>query len=309
MQSTLSGVWATMVTPYTDNLMIDYSVLKPLIEWYRMNGVTGLFAVCQSSEMFFLSREERVLLARNSVKFAEGMPVVVSGNTADSLDEQIEEIKAISDTGIDAFVLIANKLAKQGEPDSVWRMAAERILKELPHLDFGIYECPYPYKRLMSPELLHWCASTGRFLFLKDTSCDTKQIKAKLDAIKGTQMRLYNANTPTLLTSLRDGAAGYSGVMANFFPKLYALLCKEWAMYPELAERAQYLAGMAALLERQVYPINAKVFLASEGIPIKPFSRSRSLSDFTSSCYLEILQAKRTLSPLVDSLCKTILTA
>jgi 4-hydroxy-tetrahydrodipicolinate synthase len=306
MHSILGGVWATMVTPYNDESMIDYSALKPLIEWYHMNGVAGLFAVCQSSEMFFLSRDERVLLARNSVKFAEGMPVVASGNTADRLDDQIEEIKAISDTGINAFVLIANKLAKQDEPDSVWRVSAERVLEELPGLDFGIYECPYPYKRLMSPELLRWCASTGRFLFLKDTSCDAGQIKAKLDAIKGTRMRLYNANTPTLLSSLRDGAAGYSGVMANFFPKLYALLCKEWTEYPELAERAQDLAGTAALLERQSYPINAKVFLASEEIPIKPFCRSRELSDFTSSCSLEIMQAKRTLSPLVDSLCKTM---
>jgi 4-hydroxy-tetrahydrodipicolinate synthase len=120
-------------------------------------------------------------------------------------------------------------------------------------------------------------------------------------------MKLYNANTPTLLASLRDGAAGYSGVMTNFFPKLYAFLCEVWPGNPVLAEQAQDLAGTTALLERQSYPINAKVFLASEGIPITPFCRSRDLSDFTYSYGLEIMQAKRSLSAQVNALCRAVL--
>jgi 4-hydroxy-tetrahydrodipicolinate synthase len=32
-------------------------------EWYIASGCSGLFAVCQSSEMYFLSEEERLELA------------------------------------------------------------------------------------------------------------------------------------------------------------------------------------------------------------------------------------------------------
>ena len=53
------GEWPTMLTPFRDG-KVDYPALAELIEWYIAHKVSGLFAVCQSSEMFFLSKEERV---------------------------------------------------------------------------------------------------------------------------------------------------------------------------------------------------------------------------------------------------------
>lgn len=52
-----------MLTPFRDGA-VDYPALEALVEWYIAHGVSGLFAVCQSSEMFFLSLEERVGIAR-----------------------------------------------------------------------------------------------------------------------------------------------------------------------------------------------------------------------------------------------------
>ena len=40
-----------------------------------------------------------------------------------------------------------------------------------PGVPLGIYECPAPYHRLLTPEMLAFCAGSGRFLFIKDTSC------------------------------------------------------------------------------------------------------------------------------------------
>ena len=48
-----SGIWPTMITPFSANGTIDYEGLEYLIEWYIREQVSGLFAVCQSSEMFF----------------------------------------------------------------------------------------------------------------------------------------------------------------------------------------------------------------------------------------------------------------
>ena len=44
----------TMITPWTDDLTVDWATLDKMIEWYIASGCTGLFAVCQSSEMFFV---------------------------------------------------------------------------------------------------------------------------------------------------------------------------------------------------------------------------------------------------------------
>lgn len=58
------GVWLTMITPFTAQNTIDYGGLTQMIEWYLQNQVDGLLAVCQSSEMFYLSLNERIELAR-----------------------------------------------------------------------------------------------------------------------------------------------------------------------------------------------------------------------------------------------------
>lgn len=55
-----NGVYPVMLTPFTENNEVDYEALGKLIDWYIEKGVNGLFADCQSSEMFFLSLEERV---------------------------------------------------------------------------------------------------------------------------------------------------------------------------------------------------------------------------------------------------------
>lgn len=58
-----NGVWPVMLTPFTDDNEVDYGSLEKLVNWYIENGVAGLFADCQSSEMFYLSLEERVKIA------------------------------------------------------------------------------------------------------------------------------------------------------------------------------------------------------------------------------------------------------
>lgn len=269
------GAWVTMVTPFRDG-KIDYPAAEALVEWYVENGVDGIFAVCQSSEMFYLSLEEREQLGRFVVEKAAGrVPVVVSGHISEREEEQIEEISRMAKTGADAVVLVTNRLASEEEGDDVLKKRLERLLDAVPECAFGLYECPYPYKRLLTPELLRFCASTGRIGFLKDTCCDEGQIREKLEAIAGTDFQLFNANTATLLQSLRDGAAGYCGVMANYHPQLYHWLVRNTGA--KEADEAQALATVCSWAERRQYPRNAKYHLGLCGVDMtlecrKPFA-------------------------------------
>ncbi len=291
METIPNGVWPTMLTPFTAADQLDWPGLEQLIEWYIGKKAAGLFAVCQSSEMFHLSLAERVKLARAVTETVRGrIPVIAAGHIADSLAEQIEEIRQIAAAGIDAFVILSNRLARADEPDAVWRENAERILNQFPDLQFGIYEASYPYKRLLAPELLAWCAATGRFLFLKDTSCDLRQMRQKLAAVRGTRLKIFNANSATLLSSLQSGIAGYSGVMSNFFPDLYIWLVANWARNPVAAATVQDFIGAASLVERQAYPVNAKYSLQREGLPIAIHSRARDARQFSPAERLEVEQ-------------------
>ena len=99
---------------------------------------------------------------------------------------------------VDAVILITNRLAKEEESDEVWLANLQALLDKLPsQVPLGFYECPYPYKRVLSPKVTRWCAESGRFFFLKDTCCDIQQIKEKLDICRDSNLKLYNANTST----------------------------------------------------------------------------------------------------------------
>lgn len=291
MKEIQNGVWPVMITPFTEDNKIDYNQVLKLLEWYARQGVAGIFAVCQSSEMFFLTKQERYELAKFIISHVpKGMGVVASGHVAKTLKEQVEEAKAVIDAGVDSYVFISNQFAKEGESEDEAKKGIETLITQIPAESFGIYECPFPYKRVLSAELLKFCADTGKFSFLKDTCCDLSQLKAKTEAVKGTGLKIYNANAATLLESLKMGCAGYSGVMANFHPDLYVWLCNNYAKEPGKAEEMQNFLGAASLVECQVYPVNAKFHMRLEGLEMSVLCRTRDAEELTMSKQMEIRQ-------------------
>ena len=268
------GSWPTMITPFKDTA-IDYEALGRLVDWYIDNGAEGLFATCQSSEIFFMSLNERKKLTKFIKDKAEGrVPVIASGHTSYDLSDQIQELNEFAACGVDAVILISNRLASPQESDDVFLERLDTIVNALPKdIPLGFYECPFPYKRLLTPKIIQYCVSSGRFYFLKDTCCDIRQIEEKLKLLKGSNMQLYNANTATLVDSLKRGAAGYSGVMANFQMKLYAWLTKHWMDNESLTQEVQSFLTICSFIEMKNYPANAKCFLNLLGVPMSEFAR------------------------------------
>ena len=275
-----------MITPFTEDGTIDEPAVLRLLAWYEQQGCNGVFAVCQSSEMFFLSLEERVHLARLCVEHAGGLEVIASGHVSDTPEAQFREVQAIWDTGVKAVVLVTNRFAAQDEDDDIWIERASALLKAVPDATFGIYECPYPYKRLITEKTLSWMISTGRFTFIKDTCCQEAMIRERLKLIEAMTpsgshpIQLYNANTMTLLASLRDGAAGFCGVMGNFHPFVYSWFYRFYAQEPEKAERVQSMLTLLSLLESFCYPVCAKKHFQDLGIPMSLRTRSKDPSLF-----------------------------
>ncbi len=292
MKTINPGVYPTMVTPFTDDNKIDYNGVKQILEWYEKKGTDGIFAICQSSEIFYLTFEERLeLLKFVMANKPEGMCVVASGHTSDDLDVQIAEAKAFIETGIDAYVFISNRFAKADEDDDVLLKNMEYVANALPDIPLGVYECPYPYKRELSPYVMGKMAESGKYMFIKDTCCDLNKIQAKLDAIKGSDIMIFNANGATFAESIRMGCKGYSGVMANFHPELYSQLME--AIKDGDEEKAKFLENMVgffSLTECQCYPVNAKYYMSLDGVDIGIMTRTRNPEDLFGSRKKEIEQ-------------------
>lgn len=285
------GVWPVMLTPFDERKEIDWSSLEKLIEWYLAAGVHGLFADCQSSEMFFLSDEEARKLVRFIVEKVDGrVPVVASGHTANAFSHQSEQLISMSETGVDGVIMISNRLALAGESNEKALETLQRLTAQIPDsVDLGIYECPYPYKRLLSDETVSWCAQSGRYTFIKDTCCDLPTIKRRVELAKGSRLHLANANSQTLLASFQAGCQAFSGVMANFHPNLYVWLYENWQSEPEKAQKLSDYISTAALVENLDYPICAKYFQQSIGNFRTIACRVRDSSGFNKTFYPETI--------------------
>ena len=169
IRKSMDGIVAVMLTPFDNDGAVDYGSLSRLIDWYVANGVDVLFAVCQSSEVLYLPLEERVAISRFVVEHAaDRVPVISSGHIGESREEQLTELTAIAGTGPDAVVLITNRLDPDNQGDAVFRANLDWLLSQLPpDLPLGLYECPVPYRRLLSDDELAYCAATGRFCHLQ----------------------------------------------------------------------------------------------------------------------------------------------
>ena len=286
------GVWPVMLTPFDDQREIDWESLRKLIDWYIKAGVNGLFANCQSSEMFFLSEAESLQLTRFVLDYVDGrVPVVASGHTACGLSQQIDQLGKMAETGVDSVIMISNRFAMPGESDEIALVNLQKITAALPaEVGLGIYECPHPYKRLLSDKIVNWCAQSGRYTFIKDTCCQIGTIKRRVELAKGSRLHIANANGQTLLPSLQAGAHGYSGVMTNFHPELYVWLCDNWQQEPEKAEIVSAYLSTASLAEYLDYPICAKDYQKSIGNFASVAARVREAGNYYAAHFQSNMQ-------------------
>ena len=301
--------FVTMITPYKKDGSVDYETALKYVDFYYESGLDGIFAVCQSSEIFYLSLEERVKLNRLVYERAKELErtgnrpftVVSSGHVSDSLDDQVRELSAVYESGTDALILITNRLDPKNEGDDVFIANAERLLAALPKdARLGLYECPHPYKRLVTPKILEWCISTGRFDYMKDTCCDAAMIAERCKQLKGSGFKLLNANCQTLLESMRSGADGYCGIMCNFHPKPYAWLCHN--TNDERADLVQSVIGIFGFTEVGLpYPLTAKYTMCLNGIPTENIARNRESGELTEYAMSCMRQMKLATDALADS--------
>jgi 4-hydroxy-tetrahydrodipicolinate synthase len=260
--ATIQGVIPVMLTPFTEADAIDYSGLENLIEWYIANGADALFAVAQSSEMQFLSLDERVALARFVVRKAAGrVPVIASGHVSDSRDDQVTELTSIAATGVDGLVLVTNRFDPKGQGSAVFMDNLRHLLDALPaDLPLGLYECPAPFRRLLSDDELTFCADSGRFAILKDVSCDLETVKRRVALTKSSSLAVVNANAAIAFDAMRAGSAGFTGVFTNFHPDLYKWLMVHSSAHPALADDLSVYLALAAMAEPMGYPKLAKLY-------------------------------------------------
>lgn len=288
------GIVPVMITPFHEHGDIDWDGLECLIEWYIAHGAEALFAVCQSSEMQFLSLAERHdLAAFTAHKVAGRVPVLASGHIADDPSEQARELVVMTDTGIDCLVLVSNRLDPENAGGDQLRDALDKLKTALPTtLPLGMYECPAPYRRLLSDDEIQYLCEDPRFVFLKDVSCDLNAIQRRMRLAKDSALAISNASAAIAHEALKSGANGFCGVFNNFHPDLYRWLQDAGPRHPEQADELAIFLAMAALSEPMGYPKLAKLHHRQLGTFKSDYSRAVSGDILATYWALDAVMAK-----------------
>jgi len=276
MGEKIKGIIPVMLTAFDDHGGIDWESQKRLTEWYLERDSESLFAVCQSSEMLHLDLHEREALARFTVDVVAGrVPVIASGHVGVTLEEQITELTQIANTGIDCLVFVTNRL----DPDNLGSehlfKTVETLKQELPtELRLGLYECPVPYRRLLSDDEITYFAQDPRFVILKDVSCDLQTVRRRLELTKNSSLMISNANAAIAFKAMKSGASGFCGVFNNFHPDLYRWIRDEGEINTDLADELARFLVLSATTEGMGYPKLAKIYHQRLGTIQSSFSRA-----------------------------------
>lgn len=276
MHMKIQGIIPVMLTPFDECGNIDWDSQKRLIEWYLNQGCQSLFAVCQSSEMLQLDLSEREQLARFTVEVVDGrVPVIASGHVGATLAEQITELTQMASTGIDCVVFVTNRLDPDHLGSEQLFKNVETLTKELPaNMRFGLYECPVPFRRLLSDEEIIYFAEDPRFVVLKDVSCDLDTVRRRVELTKSANLVISNANAAIAFEAMKSGASGFCGVFNNFHPDLYRWLQDEGEIHTELAIELSRFLVLSAVTEGMGYPKLAKIFHQRLGTIRSSYSRA-----------------------------------
>ena len=270
-----------MITPFNLKAKVDFDAVSALIDFYLAAGVKGFFANCLSSEMYSITEDERLELTAHIVRYVNGrVPVVATGSFGLTIEDKAMFTKKIYETGIDAVILITGHFANIEDGEDVLLMNFDKMFNLTGNIPLGLYECPAPYKRIISAEVFKKLLKTDRLVYHKDTSIALESVQAKLDMTVGnSKLEFYDAHTPNAMYSLQMGAKGMSSISGNFYPEILVWMCNN-ANNPDKQEDVKWLQSELSRVDPLIhiaYPMSAKYFLRKRGLPVRTISRATAL--------------------------------
>ena len=278
------GMYPVLITPFHEDKSIDWDAYDQLVDWHIAKGVTGLFAVCGSSEYFHLEEEEGLELARRAVKRAAGRVHVLAGSSFKlSVEENIELTKRMAGTGVEGCFITTPPWLPDDDDQHLDYFFAIHDAVDFP---LYAYEQPVGVGYKFSYDAVAKLAASDHYVGMKDTSAGGEPADAvahmerKL-AAAGDGLNIMPASSEYLLPFLKIGCTGAMTTAANVAPSLYGKIYRLFRAGDGDSDVAEELQTRITRVDELVmgygYMRSAKIALGMMGLPITPVMRIDSL--------------------------------
>ncbi|MFS0553109.1 4-hydroxy-tetrahydrodipicolinate synthase [Brevibacillus sp. 179-C9.3 HS] len=200
-----------MVTPFNDQLQIDYDKTERLIDHLIANGTTGIVVSGTTGESPTLSRTEKLDLFRHVVSYANGRCHVIAGTGSNDTAASIEFTQAAQSTGVDAVMLVAPYYSR---PSQEGLYAHFKALADSTELPVMLYNVPGRTVVNMTAETTLRLAELPNVVCVKEASGNLSQM-AKIIEHAPEGFELYSGDDGLTLPVLSIGGVGIVSVASH----------------------------------------------------------------------------------------------
>ncbi len=258
------GTFTALVTPFKEDLSIDWGAFERLVEGQIAAGVAGIVPCGTTGESPALERDEQRVLIERSVALAKGRCLVVAGTGTNATRSTIEASKAALGAGADAVMVVVpyyNKPTQEGLCRHYVEVAsatgAPMIVYNIPGrsgVDLG------------TDTLARICEAAPNVVAIKEATGNVLRAQ-DIARTLGSRLGILSGDDALTLPMISVGARGVISVTSNLYPaevaRVTALALEgAWAN----AQREHFaLCGVHEAMFVEANPSPIKAALAMKG--------------------------------------------
>ncbi len=210
------GAGVALITPFNDDLTVDYEALKKNIDFQIENGTDALIICGTTGESSTLTEEEHSEVIRFAVKYTAGRVPVIAGTGSNDTRTAIDLSKKAEQDGADALLIVTpyyNKATQNG------LYGHYKAIAQSVNLPIILYNVPSRTGVNIAPETaVRLAKDVENIVAIKEASGNISQI-ATLAALADGCIDIYSGNDDQILPLLALGGIGVISVTSNIIPK------------------------------------------------------------------------------------------
>jgi 4-hydroxy-tetrahydrodipicolinate synthase len=256
IKMTVPRLLTAMITPYDEELQVNYAKAAELAEYLANNGTEGIVVSGTTGEAPALSDEEKLhLFAAVKGEMQERIPVW-AGTGSNDTRHTVELSREAEKIGVDGIMLVCpyyNKPSQEGLYQH-FKQVAEAVA--LPVL---LYNIPGRTGINLLPETVARLAEIENIAAVKEASGNLDQVSALINMLPD-DMLIYSGDDSLTLPMMALGAQGIVSIASHLIGNQMREMI------------AAFLNGdvkRAANLHKQLFPIFKGLFITSNPVPLK----------------------------------------
>ena len=214
--SIFTGEGVALVTPFKEDLSVDYDQLEKFIDFQIDNGTDSIIICGTSGEASTMSHDEQIEVVSACVSHVNGRIPVIAGAGANCTDEALNLAKRSEKAGADGLLVVTpyyNKATQKGL-EEYYTTVGNSV--DIPII---MYNVPGRTGTNIQPATAVKIAkSVDNIVAIKEASGDIGQV-ATLAALADGCLDIYSGNDDQVVPLLALGGKGVISVLSNVAPR------------------------------------------------------------------------------------------